>query len=333
MIKIGEFADIFGISIKTIRFYESKGLITPSVIDIYSGYRYYDENNIKEMSKILALKNLGLELNEIRAFDEEKIESKIKEYESKIRKFSDDINILKSLSKEKGGMKNLKTFVNDENVIGKWKLEGIYDSKEDYPNKKSDFEIGIKELYLMPKGEKYWVISWTKGIIYICERENRYELDNDKMFVYLVDPIELKEEKIAIYNKVDNTQYTIEDIKIKDNTNVEFVKDEKLMGFWKCVDFIQNKNSFNPIKRQCENLYLKQITVTPDEKVLVEYEEQIKVTKYTKHYIIDLCLENTLCKYEYQTINNKVYMFVEWKSGDYIFGNMINGYYVLEKIN
>lgn len=40
MIKIGDFAKIFNISIKTVRFYEEKGLITPAFVDIYSGYRY-----------------------------------------------------------------------------------------------------------------------------------------------------------------------------------------------------------------------------------------------------------------------------------------------------
>ena len=120
MIKIGEFADIFEVFVKTIRFYEDKGLLITAFVDVYSGYRYYDEGNIKEMSKILALKNLGLELSEIPTFDEEKVNSKIKEYEQKIHKFSNDIDILKSLSKEKGGMENLKTFVNDESVIGHW---------------------------------------------------------------------------------------------------------------------------------------------------------------------------------------------------------------------
>ena len=33
MIKIGDFAKIFDVSIKTIRFYEEKGLIVPSFID------------------------------------------------------------------------------------------------------------------------------------------------------------------------------------------------------------------------------------------------------------------------------------------------------------
>ena len=37
MLKIGEFANIFNISIKTVRFYEEKELFKPFYIDKYSG--------------------------------------------------------------------------------------------------------------------------------------------------------------------------------------------------------------------------------------------------------------------------------------------------------
>ena len=54
-------------------------------------------------------------------------------------------------------------------------------------------------------------------------------------------------------------------------------------------------------------------------------------TKYTKDYVINLILPDTLCKYTYQELLGKKYIIIEWKSGDYVFGKVINGYYVLEK--
>lgn len=42
-LRIGGFANVVGISVKTIRFYEEKGLLKPAYIDKYTGYRYYDE--------------------------------------------------------------------------------------------------------------------------------------------------------------------------------------------------------------------------------------------------------------------------------------------------
>ena len=135
MIKIGDFAKLFNVSLKTIRYYEKKGLLTPAFVDIYSGYRYFDKSNIIQMSKIMALKELGLELSEIHNLSDDLVQKKIKEYEKQIKKYSSQIHILKTLSEENGGMKNLKTFINDENAIGKWQLEGVYERKEDYPKK------------------------------------------------------------------------------------------------------------------------------------------------------------------------------------------------------
>ena len=42
-LRIGNFSNVVGISVKTIRFYEEKGLIKPAYIDKYTGYTYYDE--------------------------------------------------------------------------------------------------------------------------------------------------------------------------------------------------------------------------------------------------------------------------------------------------
>lgn len=61
--------------------------------------------------------------------------------------------------------------------------------------------------------------------------------------------------------------------------------------------------------------------------------DKIKKTKYTKGYIVNIILDNTLCKYFYKKENGKIYLFVEWKNGDYIYENMMPGYYVFEKVN
>ena len=94
MIKIGEFARVFEISIKTIRFYEEKGLINPCYIDNYTGYRYFDKTNIEEMTKILILKDLGLSLKEIKnfKFNEQDIKNKIQNYEKKVNEIQIDEN-------------------------------------------------------------------------------------------------------------------------------------------------------------------------------------------------------------------------------------------------
>ena len=335
MLKIGDFAKIFDISIKTVRYYESVGLIIPAYIDIYTGYRYFNEENIKRMEEIISLKELGFSLEEIKYFKESEIKNKIKDYEKKILNIKQQIDQLKELSFKGKEVLKMRKFINDERVIGKWELLGVSLNLEKARNKEyiqDDYQI--KELYFLPEGKQYWIISWTKDIIYINGKENNYQIDNDKMYLTINGETE-GEFKIVTYQKVDSNEYIDEEIKIKDNIEIDFVEDKNLVGFWKVIDFVNNPNSFNPenIQSDSDNLSLQKVTFTPDGEVYLNYKYNgnIKHARYTKDYIINFCLPDTLSKYSYRIINGKQYLIVEWKSGDYVYGRMINGYYILEK--
>lgn len=335
MIKIGDFSKIFDVSINTIRFYEEKGLLVPAYVDNYSGYRYYDEKNISDMSKILFLKNLNLSLDEIRTYDDSKIKNKIKEYENEILKIKENINTL-NLIEQKGGIDNMDMFINDERVIGKWKLVAISNSKEDYyKNIYLDDDFSIKELYLMENGKKYWVISWTKGYIIVNGNKNPYELEYDLMFVKVYGIFDNSEYKYAVYKKMDDKNYDIEDFTIKDDTNFDYEPDNELVGNWQVTDFVYNEEQFMPNKKYWKyDLALDKLSVYADGNVLISYNsDKTKKTKYTKGFIANIILDDTLCKYFYKVDNNKTYLFIEWKNGDYIYSNQIPGYYVFEKIN
>ncbi len=62
---IGEFGKISGISAKTLRFYDEKGLLKP-VGYSEAGYRYYDETSFVELQRILLLRYLGMSLEQIK---------------------------------------------------------------------------------------------------------------------------------------------------------------------------------------------------------------------------------------------------------------------------
>ncbi len=335
MIKIGDFANLFNVSIKTVRYYESLGLIIPKYVDIYTGYRYYDEDNIYTMQDIISLKNLGFSLEEIKYFNKNKIKDKITNYEQEILNLKSKIKVLKqfSLSKERNDLKIM--FINDEEAKGKWGLLGVAESKEKAQEENfEDDDYNINELYLLPNGEPYWVISWTKDTIYIGGRPNHYEIINDKLYLTITDFLDLKNSKVAVYYNIDHNDYKLEDIKQKDNTNIEFGKDERVEGTWKTVDFINKPKSFNPQKFQStkDMLSLEKLIFDGNGKVNVSYTSGKSFnTKYTKNYVINLILPDTLCKYTYEEILGKKYIIMEWKSGDYVFGKVINGYYVLEK--
>lgn len=65
MLKIGEFSKIGQVSVKTLRYYDSLGLLTPQMIDPVTGYRYYSFDLLPILNRILALKELGFSLEQI----------------------------------------------------------------------------------------------------------------------------------------------------------------------------------------------------------------------------------------------------------------------------
>jgi predicted transcriptional regulator YdeE/DNA-binding transcriptional MerR regulator len=65
MIKIGDFSNLAHVSIKTLHHYDDMGLLKPAHIDRFSGYRYYTIQQLATLNRILALKDLGLSLEQI----------------------------------------------------------------------------------------------------------------------------------------------------------------------------------------------------------------------------------------------------------------------------
>ena len=73
MFKIGEFSKIAQVSGHLLRYYNEIGLFTPAKIDQWTGYRYYSAQQLPRLNRILALKELGLSLEQIRRMLDEAI--------------------------------------------------------------------------------------------------------------------------------------------------------------------------------------------------------------------------------------------------------------------
>jgi DNA-binding transcriptional MerR regulator len=65
MFRIGEFAQIAQVSSRQLRFYDQLGLLQPARTDNQTGYRYYSVRQLPRLNCILALKELGLSLEQI----------------------------------------------------------------------------------------------------------------------------------------------------------------------------------------------------------------------------------------------------------------------------
>ncbi len=68
--KIGLFAQMNRITIKTLRHYDEMGLLHPEHIDESSGYRYYTSEQLPTLHQILALRQMGFSLEEIKKAQE-----------------------------------------------------------------------------------------------------------------------------------------------------------------------------------------------------------------------------------------------------------------------
>jgi DNA-binding transcriptional MerR regulator/effector-binding domain-containing protein len=65
MFKIGEFSTLARVSIHTLRHYDEIDLFKPAHVDAASGYRHYAIEQLADLNRILALRDLGFSLAEI----------------------------------------------------------------------------------------------------------------------------------------------------------------------------------------------------------------------------------------------------------------------------
>lgn len=63
--KIGLFAQMNKVTIKTLRHYDDIGLLKPARIDENNGYRYYTSAQLPTLHQIIALRQMGMTLDEI----------------------------------------------------------------------------------------------------------------------------------------------------------------------------------------------------------------------------------------------------------------------------
>jgi len=66
MFRIGDFSRVARVSARLLRFYDEIGLLEPARADAQTGYRYYTLAQLGELNRIVVLKELGFELEQVR---------------------------------------------------------------------------------------------------------------------------------------------------------------------------------------------------------------------------------------------------------------------------
>ncbi|MFF4786332.1 MerR family transcriptional regulator [Streptomyces griseorubiginosus] len=73
MFTIGDFARHGRVSVRMLRHYDATGLLRPAHVDPASGYRHYTAGQLARLNRIIALKDLGFTLQQVRDIVDEKV--------------------------------------------------------------------------------------------------------------------------------------------------------------------------------------------------------------------------------------------------------------------
>ncbi len=345
--KIGDFAKACGVPISVLRFYDTEGLLKPVYIDKFTGYRYYTQSQQAVCTRIGVLKSCGFTLAQIKQLlecdDKNTVDGLFEAHRQELK------NMLLCLDEtQQMIMKNEKNeefaafphkeninlpFENDESVIGRWE---IISGAEDLPQTKN------REIYFLVGGEGYWCYSgWTKGLLMLDDGYNtsasRYTVEEKADGLYMTvefrsyDSWNGGEAETVTLKKLDSKSYTRKDVCIKENTDMPFKNDEKVLGKWVAHDFITDKAdvSEKPV-REGFAPYFKAVEFLPEGECISVYGDEIISGDdqcWTKGYILRK-FNDTACAYEIKQINGRDYLIVEWKSGDYRWGGYDTDYYV-----
>ncbi len=64
-LQVKEFAELTGVSVRTLHYYDEIGLLKPSYVDEQNGYRFYDKGSLERMQEILFYRELDFPLKSI----------------------------------------------------------------------------------------------------------------------------------------------------------------------------------------------------------------------------------------------------------------------------
>lgn len=362
MIKIGDLAKICNVSTQTLRYYDTEGLLKPDITDPATGYRFYSHEAVYKYKQILFYKNLNFSLDEIKILQsatEKQICNMLKnqkeELSRSINKFAKLIKTIDDILENKTANTLFDElihlpFQNDPEVIGKWRLCGMLIDENDLSSLENiSSDVADDEIIFMPGGAIAWKYFWTKGTLYrICPKykfaiPNTYktvDIDNSKYMIiqYMSnDCIDFGKDSIMLlYRQINNTAHTEHQIRPNvDKTDLPFVEDESVLGEWLVVDYIPEISDFNSDKRFCkaDDLYTLKICFLSRGiciKTFKTTNNATNVLRYTKGYVIN---DSNLTTEEYQikTVRDNEYLFVQHKSGDYIYGGIKPYWYVFKR--
>lgn len=251
-------------------------------------------------------------------------------------------------------------FEDDPQVIGRWRLLGQVrtQSPETWGTPKTPTDTVRDEIVCLPGGSMWWTILWSRGIIF-CYYEtpgtvvpNEYQLHeiNGERYMTLRwigyncltnggDSI------ILLYKQESSHAYSPRESQTRrDRTDFPYIPDPELLGTWETVAYVDTPDDFSPTQ-PLELSALRYITAICfyergmcERRIRMQDRMASLLLEYTasgmgsfRGYVINQQQESAE-GYLLREIDGIRYLFIQHKSGDYIFGGMEPKYYVFKKV-
>lgn len=132
---------------------------------------------------------------------------------------------------------------------------------------------------------------------------------------------------------VPETSWLDENGRIVDKIDYPFVDDPAVLGVWTSVDFVQEIAEFDPVQPNWQGeLYLQKLDFLAGggTRVKASHDSGLRSGPWdwTKGLLMHGGGDHSAAAYEIRSINGVDYLFLEWKSGDYIIRHAKPAYYV-----
>lgn len=246
-------------------------------------------------------------------------------------------------------------FVNDEDAIGRWeRVDSLPCQEMFHPRKpKSAAEGPVRELYFLPGGERYWCFGWTRGLLLSAmgypkqKSRSKYTIQEMDGETYMF--IEFKGRdfyrgglpEIWVFRKADSRPYTRSEIRIVDQIPELPADDASVMGEWNACDCVRDVDSFllDAPFIPSEGLYWKKAEFLEGGAMRNSFQsaedsgphaDGPHVWRWVRGYVI--CNpSSTASRYLLRELGGILYLFVQWKGGDYSYGGRVSGWYVFKR--
>lgn len=363
MLKIGEFAKLCQANKRTLRYYDQIGVLCPDRVDNVTGYRYYSKDKIKTFQLIEQLKQLDFSLDEIKQFLACSPAQQCRIYAEKKLAITRSIrqkNVQVNQIDENCGnvqpdviplIKEILTmpFEDDPQVIGKWVYCGDSEKRESSYDEHNWIkkEVQHNELYFLPGGCQTWMCFWSKDYLYYILPAfnvvvpNPYRIFHIGQTTYMeiewtVDMFinQSEQSSIRIYKQENTKRYSERETHAaRDNVDVPFVADDRLIGKWETVDLVNHPCDFRVDQRHCQGGFWLVNMQFFNRGICFQTRHcgdvQIEL-KYSAGMIIDQIHER-VHHYQILTEQGTDYLIMEHKYTDYDYLGKVPYYYVLKR--